>query len=86
MQGINRISGMSSMPVNCGMKGMHENQIKSQQENKITNSNQASSMKNMKPDCGVKGMHENSPSNQAQTNANQSSVPNALGSKIDVSA
>ena len=86
MQGINRISGMSSMPVNCGMKGMHENQIKNQQENKITNSNQASNMKNMKSDCGMKDMHENSPSNQVQTNANQSSVTSTIGSKIDVSA
>ncbi|KZL92898.1 hypothetical protein [Clostridium magnum] len=56
MQGINRISGMGSMPVNCGMKGMHENQIKTQQDNNISKSIQVSS------------------------------VPNTVGSKIDVSA
>lgn len=65
MNGISRNSNAtSSMPQNCGMKGMHENaevrkQTTAAQLVKAPVANAATKQQAMPENCGMKGMHEN---------------------------
>ena len=70
MTGMSGASKMSSMPQNCGVKGMHGNtEAKQQNVAKALSATENSKQQSMPKNCGMKGMHEPEKGNKIDTRA-----------------
>lgn len=77
------MSVTSKMPTNCGMQGMHGNNVKKAAQPDTSNIKAVDNKQKMHANCGMKNMHESNPSKQVQE-INKSNLTPNIGKNLDV--
>ena len=77
------MSVTTKMPTNCGMQGMHGNNVKKVAEPNTSNLKAMDNKQKMPTNCGMENMHQSNASKQGQE-VNKIDVTPNIGKNLDV--